>query len=124
MFVHSEYAEALTNPIKHVCQLDKRETQLAVLIEDNSEVRHQTSLVAYYLSQHFSNASLLPTALVQHVPNQLQEEDSIGYIEVFPGGPFLNPPPCPLGSDTPDIINLPTPGRDLYNIYTHHQTSL
>uniref|UniRef100_A0A7N9AV74 1-phosphatidylinositol 4,5-bisphosphate phosphodiesterase n=1 Tax=Mastacembelus armatus TaxID=205130 RepID=A0A7N9AV74_9TELE len=37
---HQEYAEALTNPIKHISQLDKRETQLAVLIEDNSEVRH------------------------------------------------------------------------------------
>uniref|UniRef100_A0A4W6EM76 1-phosphatidylinositol 4,5-bisphosphate phosphodiesterase n=1 Tax=Lates calcarifer TaxID=8187 RepID=A0A4W6EM76_LATCA len=35
---HQEYAEALTNPIKHISQLHKRETQLAVLIEDNSEV--------------------------------------------------------------------------------------
>ena len=35
----SEYAEALTNPIKHISQLHKRETQLAVLIEDSSEVR-------------------------------------------------------------------------------------
>ncbi|XP_053485238.1 1-phosphatidylinositol 4,5-bisphosphate phosphodiesterase beta-3 isoform X1 [Ictalurus furcatus] len=33
---HQEYAEALTNPIKHV--LDQRERQLAVLIEDNNEV--------------------------------------------------------------------------------------
>lgn len=38
--VFSEYAEALTNPIKHISQLHKRETQLAVLLEDNSEVRH------------------------------------------------------------------------------------
>lgn len=38
--VFLEYAEALTNPIKHISQLHKRETQLAVLIEDNSEVRH------------------------------------------------------------------------------------
>lgn len=37
-FVFSEYAEALTNPIKHISQLHKRETQLAVLLEDNSEV--------------------------------------------------------------------------------------
>lgn len=37
--VFSEYAEALTNPIKHVSELHKRETQLAVLIEDNNEVR-------------------------------------------------------------------------------------
>ncbi|XP_035004653.1 1-phosphatidylinositol 4,5-bisphosphate phosphodiesterase beta-3 [Hippoglossus stenolepis] len=35
---HQEYAEALTNPIKHISQLHKRETQLAVLIEDNSEL--------------------------------------------------------------------------------------
>lgn len=33
-----EYAEALTNPIKHISQMHKRETQLAVLLEDNSEV--------------------------------------------------------------------------------------
>ncbi|CAF89597.1 unnamed protein product, partial [Tetraodon nigroviridis] len=35
---HQEYAEALTNPIKHISQMHKRETQLAVLLEDNSEV--------------------------------------------------------------------------------------
>ncbi|XP_058250290.1 1-phosphatidylinositol 4,5-bisphosphate phosphodiesterase beta-3 isoform X2 [Hemibagrus wyckioides] len=32
---HQEYAEALTNPIKHV--LDQRERQLAVFMEDNNE---------------------------------------------------------------------------------------
>uniref|UniRef100_A0A3Q4GXH8 1-phosphatidylinositol 4,5-bisphosphate phosphodiesterase n=1 Tax=Neolamprologus brichardi TaxID=32507 RepID=A0A3Q4GXH8_NEOBR len=36
---HQEYAEALTNPIKHISEKHKRETQLASLIEDNSEVR-------------------------------------------------------------------------------------
>uniref|UniRef100_A0A6Q2ZJA1 1-phosphatidylinositol 4,5-bisphosphate phosphodiesterase n=1 Tax=Esox lucius TaxID=8010 RepID=A0A6Q2ZJA1_ESOLU len=36
---HQEYAEALTNPIKHVSLLAQRERQLASLIEDNSEVR-------------------------------------------------------------------------------------
>uniref|UniRef100_A0A672JQ37 1-phosphatidylinositol 4,5-bisphosphate phosphodiesterase n=1 Tax=Salarias fasciatus TaxID=181472 RepID=A0A672JQ37_SALFA len=41
---HQEYAEALINPIKHINQLHKRETQLAVLIEDNSEVRRETSV--------------------------------------------------------------------------------
>uniref|UniRef100_A0A3Q4BH44 1-phosphatidylinositol 4,5-bisphosphate phosphodiesterase n=1 Tax=Mola mola TaxID=94237 RepID=A0A3Q4BH44_MOLML len=40
---HQEYAEALTNPIKHISQLHKRETQLAVLLEDNSEVRYKRS---------------------------------------------------------------------------------
>ncbi|XP_028991478.1 1-phosphatidylinositol 4,5-bisphosphate phosphodiesterase beta-3 isoform X2 [Betta splendens] len=34
---HQEYAEALTNPIKHISELDKRNTQLAVLMEDGSE---------------------------------------------------------------------------------------
>uniref|UniRef100_A0A672JLA1 1-phosphatidylinositol 4,5-bisphosphate phosphodiesterase n=1 Tax=Salarias fasciatus TaxID=181472 RepID=A0A672JLA1_SALFA len=43
---HQEYAEALINPIKHINQLHKRETQLAVLIEDNSEVRRETSVSA------------------------------------------------------------------------------
>lgn len=38
----SEYAEALTNPIKHISQLHKRETQLAVLLEDSSEVGGRT----------------------------------------------------------------------------------
>lgn len=37
--VSSEYAEALTNPIKHISEKHKRETQLASLLEDNSEVR-------------------------------------------------------------------------------------
>uniref|UniRef100_A0A3Q3K3W9 1-phosphatidylinositol 4,5-bisphosphate phosphodiesterase n=1 Tax=Monopterus albus TaxID=43700 RepID=A0A3Q3K3W9_MONAL len=41
LLVYTEYAEALTNPIKHISQLDKRERQLAVLFEDNSEVRLQ-----------------------------------------------------------------------------------
>uniref|UniRef100_A0A8C5I898 Phosphoinositide phospholipase C n=1 Tax=Gouania willdenowi TaxID=441366 RepID=A0A8C5I898_GOUWI len=36
---HQDYAEALTNPIKHISDLHKRETQLAVLLEDNNEVR-------------------------------------------------------------------------------------
>uniref|UniRef100_A0A8C7TY14 1-phosphatidylinositol 4,5-bisphosphate phosphodiesterase n=1 Tax=Oncorhynchus mykiss TaxID=8022 RepID=A0A8C7TY14_ONCMY len=36
---HQEYAEALTNPIKHVSLLDQRERQLAALMEDNGEVR-------------------------------------------------------------------------------------
>ncbi|KAM9431728.1 1-phosphatidylinositol 4,5-bisphosphate phosphodiesterase beta-3 [Clarias gariepinus] len=36
---HQEYAEALTNPIKHV--LDQRERQLAVLMEDNDDISKQ-----------------------------------------------------------------------------------
>ncbi|XP_030635517.1 1-phosphatidylinositol 4,5-bisphosphate phosphodiesterase beta-3 [Chanos chanos] len=40
---HQEYAEALTNPIKHVSLLDQRERQLAALMEDAGErtVRQQ-----------------------------------------------------------------------------------
>uniref|UniRef100_A0A4W6EJU9 Phosphoinositide phospholipase C n=1 Tax=Lates calcarifer TaxID=8187 RepID=A0A4W6EJU9_LATCA len=48
---HQEYAEALTNPIKHISQLHKRETQLAVLIEDNSEVRH----IWFFLNNIYKN---------------------------------------------------------------------
>ncbi|KAK5876008.1 hypothetical protein CesoFtcFv8_027023 [Champsocephalus esox] len=73
---HQEYAEALTNPIKHISQLHKRETQLAVLIEDNSE----------------------------HIPNQPKERESKGEWEVFQGPcPFPNLPPC-LPVEAPDII--------------------
>uniref|UniRef100_A0A8C9U9E6 1-phosphatidylinositol 4,5-bisphosphate phosphodiesterase n=1 Tax=Scleropages formosus TaxID=113540 RepID=A0A8C9U9E6_SCLFO len=38
---HQEYAEALTNPIKHVSLLDQRERQLAALLVDIHEVRCQ-----------------------------------------------------------------------------------
>uniref|UniRef100_A0A6Q2ZBZ7 Phosphoinositide phospholipase C n=1 Tax=Esox lucius TaxID=8010 RepID=A0A6Q2ZBZ7_ESOLU len=41
---HQEYAEALTNPIKHVSLLAQRERQLASLIEDNSEPNQLTTL--------------------------------------------------------------------------------
>ncbi|XP_033992419.1 1-phosphatidylinositol 4,5-bisphosphate phosphodiesterase beta-3 isoform X1 [Trematomus bernacchii] len=81
---HQEYAEALTNPIKHISQLHKRETQLAVLIEDNSE----------------------------HIPNQPKERESKGEWEVIQGGglpsPFSSLPPFPL-DEAPDILKLPAP---------------
>ncbi|CAK6967958.1 -phosphatidylinositol 4%2C5-bisphosphate phosphodiesterase beta-3 [Scomber scombrus] len=83
---HQEYAEALTNPIKHVSQLDKRETQLAVLLEENSE----------------------------HVLNQPKEGEPNKESEVIPGcqlpSPFHNILPCQL-EDVPDVINLPTPAQ-------------
>uniref|UniRef100_A0A665TTQ2 1-phosphatidylinositol 4,5-bisphosphate phosphodiesterase n=1 Tax=Echeneis naucrates TaxID=173247 RepID=A0A665TTQ2_ECHNA len=50
---HQEYAEALTNPIKHISWLHKRETQLAVLLEDNigqaqGEVRISAGELLYF----------------------------------------------------------------------------
>uniref|UniRef100_A0A668ABL3 1-phosphatidylinositol 4,5-bisphosphate phosphodiesterase n=1 Tax=Myripristis murdjan TaxID=586833 RepID=A0A668ABL3_9TELE len=54
---HQEYAEALTNPIKHVSLLDQRDRQLAVLIEDHSEVRH--------LPVHLNSNSLNTVLYVQ-----------------------------------------------------------
>ncbi|XP_034078825.1 1-phosphatidylinositol 4,5-bisphosphate phosphodiesterase beta-3 isoform X2 [Gymnodraco acuticeps] len=86
---HQEYAEALTNPIKHISQLHKRETQLAVLIEDNSE----------------------------HIPNQPKEHESKGEWEVFQGpSPSPNLPPC-LPVEAPDIIKphaqVQSPKEDL-----------
>uniref|UniRef100_A0A8C3AM60 1-phosphatidylinositol 4,5-bisphosphate phosphodiesterase n=1 Tax=Cyclopterus lumpus TaxID=8103 RepID=A0A8C3AM60_CYCLU len=78
---HQEYAEALTNPIKHISQLHKRETQLAALIEDNSEVRHICVLnsnnpppppppLCDRPSTHH------PVTFPQHVPNQLKEGET------------------------------------------------
>ncbi|XP_074555404.1 1-phosphatidylinositol 4,5-bisphosphate phosphodiesterase beta-3 isoform X2 [Halichoeres trimaculatus] len=81
---HQEYAEALTNPIKHISELHKRETQLAVLIEDNCE----------------------------HVPNQPKEGETRRESEVIPGcqlpSPFHIQHGCSI-DDTPDIIKLPAP---------------
>ncbi|XP_038586692.1 1-phosphatidylinositol 4,5-bisphosphate phosphodiesterase beta-3 isoform X1 [Micropterus salmoides] len=82
---HQEYAEALTNPIKHISQLHKRETQLAVLIEDNSE----------------------------HVPNQPKEGET-KESEVVPGlpSPFHALPPCSM-DEAPEVIKLPAPAQSL-----------
>ncbi|XP_041634922.1 1-phosphatidylinositol 4,5-bisphosphate phosphodiesterase beta-3 [Cheilinus undulatus] len=79
---HQEYAEALTNPIKHT--LHKRETQLAVLIEGDSE----------------------------HVSNQPKEGDTRRESEVIPGCQLPSPFHTQHGislDDTPDIIKLPAP---------------
>ncbi|XP_034020054.1 1-phosphatidylinositol 4,5-bisphosphate phosphodiesterase beta-3 [Thalassophryne amazonica] len=82
---HQEYADALTNPIKHVSQLDQRERQLAVLLEDSSE----------------------------HVPNHVEGEMRT-QTDCGPGGrlpsPFHNIPPT-IPEECPDIINLPAPGQ-------------
>ncbi|KAK9524620.1 hypothetical protein VZT92_016997 [Zoarces viviparus] len=89
---HQEYAEALTNPIKHISQLHKRETQLAALIEDNSE----------------------------HVPNQPKEGEARWDSEIIPGGRLPSPfHPLPPGvesgkspcQEAPDIIKLPAPAQ-------------
>ncbi|CAN9509501.1 unnamed protein product [Ophioblennius macclurei] len=80
---HQEYAEALINPIKHINHLDKRETQLAVLLEDNSE----------------------------HVPNQHKDGDvkgDDGNGLGFPTSPFPHLPQFPL-DEPPDIHKLPAP---------------
>ncbi|XP_061769725.1 1-phosphatidylinositol 4,5-bisphosphate phosphodiesterase beta-3 isoform X2 [Nerophis ophidion] len=78
---HQEYAQALTNPIKHVSQLDKRATQLAVLLEDNYE----------------------------HFPNQPRDGEATVECVVsgrYPASPFI--PSCGL-DELPDIINLHSP---------------
>uniref|UniRef100_A0A8C3AK30 1-phosphatidylinositol 4,5-bisphosphate phosphodiesterase n=1 Tax=Cyclopterus lumpus TaxID=8103 RepID=A0A8C3AK30_CYCLU len=118
---HQEYAEALTNPIKHISQLHKRETQLAALIEDNSEVRHICVLnsnnpppppppLCDRPSTHH------PVTFPQHVPNQLKEGETKRESDVIPGGrlpsPFDTLPSWSL-EEAPDIIKLPAPGRDL-----------
>ncbi|KAM8880723.1 1-phosphatidylinositol 4,5-bisphosphate phosphodiesterase beta-3 [Synchiropus picturatus] len=86
---HQKYAEILTNPTKHVSELDKRETQLAVLIKDNSE----------------------------HVPDLPREGDTRKECEAAPGGHML-PPPCSTPTstwpkeDSPDIpLHVPAPSQ-------------
>ncbi|XP_041841336.1 1-phosphatidylinositol 4,5-bisphosphate phosphodiesterase beta-3 isoform X1 [Melanotaenia boesemani] len=83
---HQEYAEALTNPIKHISHLAKREKQLAGLIDDNSE----------------------------HVGSQLRDGEINKETEVIPADQppsSLQPlPPCPP-DDVPDVIKLPTPAQ-------------
>ncbi|XP_029696556.1 1-phosphatidylinositol 4,5-bisphosphate phosphodiesterase beta-3 isoform X2 [Takifugu rubripes] len=78
---HQEYAEALTNPIKHISQLHKRETQLAVLLEDNSE----------------------------HVPDQPKDGEAGKENEVVPGGHSPSHVfPLNALDDAPDILKLPS----------------
>uniref|UniRef100_A0A665TU03 1-phosphatidylinositol 4,5-bisphosphate phosphodiesterase n=1 Tax=Echeneis naucrates TaxID=173247 RepID=A0A665TU03_ECHNA len=81
---HQEYAEALTNPIKHISWLHKRETQLAVLLEDNSE----------------------------HVTNQPKTGESKKECETILGIQHLSPfhSPTPFSLDEPsDIMKFPAP---------------
>lgn len=84
---HQEYAEALTNPIKHISEKHKRETQLASLLEDNSEVR-------------------------QPLTNQPKEGELKRECELIPGfgisSPSLTSHHAP-NEDSPDVIKLPAP---------------
>uniref|UniRef100_A0A669F9T7 Phosphoinositide phospholipase C n=1 Tax=Oreochromis niloticus TaxID=8128 RepID=A0A669F9T7_ORENI len=69
---HQEYAEALTNPIKHISEKHKRETQLASLLEDNSEVRRLAKMETASLQQHLCWFVCLSDIKVQSV-EELQQ---------------------------------------------------
>uniref|UniRef100_A0A672YKW0 1-phosphatidylinositol 4,5-bisphosphate phosphodiesterase n=1 Tax=Sphaeramia orbicularis TaxID=375764 RepID=A0A672YKW0_9TELE len=82
---HQEYAEALTNPIKHISQLDKRMTQLAALLEDNSRNTSygplfcQSSIVLAVISHILS--CLLPLLyLCVYITPPGQKEDLIASV--------------------------------------------
>ncbi|KAM3857781.1 1-phosphatidylinositol 4,5-bisphosphate phosphodiesterase beta-3 [Diretmus argenteus] len=83
---HQEYAEALTNPIKHVSLLDQRDRQLAALLEDVNE----------------------------HIPDQPNEGETEKESDINQGGrlssPFNNLLPSSL-EEVPDIIGSPAPGQ-------------
>uniref|UniRef100_A0A671Q3R3 1-phosphatidylinositol 4,5-bisphosphate phosphodiesterase n=1 Tax=Sinocyclocheilus anshuiensis TaxID=1608454 RepID=A0A671Q3R3_9TELE len=49
---HQEYAEALTNPIKHLSLLAQRERQLLALMEDPTEVSHACRLYLDGVADH------------------------------------------------------------------------
>lgn len=108
--VFLEYAEALTNPIKHISQLHKRETQLAVLLEDNSEVRHRGGVfLCVDMNFHSESVSI---HVLQHIPNQPKDGETGGESEILQGGPSpFHVLPLSSLDDAPDIIKLPTPGR-------------
>ncbi|XP_072232934.1 1-phosphatidylinositol 4,5-bisphosphate phosphodiesterase beta-3 [Leuresthes tenuis] len=82
---HQDYAEALTNPIKHISQWAKRERQLADLIVDISELG----------------------------TSQLREGE-IKESEVIPADQLPSPvqqlSPCP-SDEFNDVIKLPTPAQ-------------
>ncbi|MED6239078.1 hypothetical protein ATANTOWER_001506, partial [Ataeniobius toweri] len=77
---HQEYAEALTNPIKHISQLARREKQLAGLLEDNNEQPKEGDIS--------KETEVIPT---NSLPSTLQPHP-------------LSPP-----DESPDIPRLPAP---------------
>uniref|UniRef100_A0A671Q3Y4 Phosphoinositide phospholipase C n=1 Tax=Sinocyclocheilus anshuiensis TaxID=1608454 RepID=A0A671Q3Y4_9TELE len=62
---HQEYAEALTNPIKHLSLLAQRERQLLALMEDPTEVSHACRL--YLDGGHLANSPANTLFLQQHL---------------------------------------------------------
>ena len=73
--VFSEYAEALTNPIKHISELHKRETQLAVLIEDNNEVRLMCKMCGGLQTLRHSHPSFSPACPQPTQRGRAQEKE-------------------------------------------------
>uniref|UniRef100_A0A673IDK9 Phosphoinositide phospholipase C n=1 Tax=Sinocyclocheilus rhinocerous TaxID=307959 RepID=A0A673IDK9_9TELE len=69
---HQEYAEALTNPIKHLSLLAQRERQLLALMEDPTEVSHACFYVC--LRQHWLSSSLYKILVTVTVANQKLRE--------------------------------------------------
>lgn len=59
----SDYIEALTNPIKHINQLDAREMQLAALLEE-AEVREKYALLCGELSEHVFGVLYLSSLVI------------------------------------------------------------
>uniref|UniRef100_A0A665THX3 Phosphoinositide phospholipase C n=1 Tax=Echeneis naucrates TaxID=173247 RepID=A0A665THX3_ECHNA len=90
---HQEYAEALTNPIKHISWLHKRETQLAVLLEDNSETQTFPAIFKYlYSAESFVIYCVYMCALQsQHVTNQPKTGESKKECETILGIQHLSP---------------------------------
>uniref|UniRef100_A0A665TQC7 Phosphoinositide phospholipase C n=1 Tax=Echeneis naucrates TaxID=173247 RepID=A0A665TQC7_ECHNA len=78
---HQEYAEALTNPIKHISWLHKRETQLAVLLEDNSETQTFPAIFKYlYSAESFVIYCVYMYVQVQSIEELKQQK---GYLKLL-----------------------------------------
>ncbi|XP_072573526.1 1-phosphatidylinositol 4,5-bisphosphate phosphodiesterase beta-3 [Paramormyrops kingsleyae] len=82
---HQEYAEALTNPIKHVSLLQQRERQLAALIEDSHEMEEKESEESkrYVPSPPQLDGVFIPQPTPQPIPDLPPagpKEDLIGTV--------------------------------------------
>ncbi|XP_037532121.1 1-phosphatidylinositol 4,5-bisphosphate phosphodiesterase beta-3 [Nematolebias whitei] len=88
---HQEYADALTNPIKHIIGMDKRADQLAALIDG-----------------FYPEDDVLETDAEINKENQVFKTDPLPCL--------LQPLPTSLPEDSPDIIRIPTqvPPRDTH----------
>uniref|UniRef100_A0A673LT38 Phosphoinositide phospholipase C n=1 Tax=Sinocyclocheilus rhinocerous TaxID=307959 RepID=A0A673LT38_9TELE len=73
---HQEYAEALTNPIKHLSLLAQRERQLLALMEDPTEVSHACRLYLDGFADHGQALYLCSAVIEPQSIDELKQHNS------------------------------------------------